>query len=184
MDEKGAIMDLEDIIYAAKKLYTSMKIPSSRNPYSDDRPIFSFDRNQEITQEELGFYIYVSRLRVPIIKLIKEVLRRELVATGVFQDSEWKSYQDKIDIQFTADSIFLENMKKELFMQAIEGFENIRENIGTVISLETAVENTFGWSSEQLMDELKKIEEEKLNDAYGSFYDRDTDLDTDSGWRT
>lgn len=182
MDEKGSVMDLEDIIYATKKLYTSLKIPTSRNPYSDDQPGFSFD-STDITQEELSFYIFISRLRIPITRLIKEILRRELVATGVFLDSEWKGFSDKISIEFTAESIFLENMKQEQFLKSMDNFSGIKDNIGETISLQFAVENTFGWGSEQLNDQLKLIEEEKDNSLYKVFYGRDEENDNDTTWR-
>jgi len=183
MDEKGALMDLEDIKHAAKKLYTSMNLPPEFNPYSDDQATFSFD-NTEVSQSLMKFYIFVSRLRKPIAKLIKEILRRELVATGVFQDSEWKKYEEKIEISFTAESIFLENAKKEQWLKGVESFINIKENIGESISLQTAVENTFSWSTEQLAEELEKIEEEKMNPLFKAFYARDTEGDADGGaWR-
>ena len=171
MDEKGALMDMEDIRHAARKLYQSMHIPSSRNPYSEDEPRFSFD-NTEVTQEELSFYIFVSRIRIPITTLIKEILRRQLVATGVFTDQEWQGYEKKIKILFTAESTFLDNMKSQLFMNKLENFNSMKESgaIGTAISLETAVEKTFGWSDEQLREELEKIEEERINPLYKAFY--------------
>ncbi len=181
MDERGAILDLEDIMHAAKKLYGSMKIPSSRNPYSDDQTGFSFD-NTEVTQEELSFYIFVNRLRIPIAKLIKEILRRELVATGVFMDSEWKKYSEKIEIDFTSNQIFLENMEKDMFQKNTESFANIKEHIGQTVSLETAVAKTFSWSSEQLEEELDRIEKEKVNPKYKAFYDRDQEFDQGPAW--
>jgi len=183
MDEKGGAMDFDDIKHAAKKLYSSMKIPDEMNPYSDDPASFSFEDTQ-ISQNFLKFYIFISRLRVPIAKLIKETLRRQLVATGVFKDSEWKNYEDKIEVGFTADSIFLENMQKEIFLKNLDSWVNIKENVGEIISLETAVNETFGWSSEQLMDELKKIETEKTTDEYKAFYDRQLEGDAEGGsWR-
>ena len=180
MDEKGALMDLEDIRHAARKLYQSMKIPSSRNPYSDDEPRFSFD-NTEITQEELSFYIFISRIRKPIVELLQGILKRELIGTGVFTEQEWKNYEKKVKVRFTSDSIFLENMKNQMFLQAFENFNNIKEEIGKSVSLQTAVEFTFRWSSEQLREELEKIEEERTNPLYQIFYSKN-DNDEDSRW--
>ncbi len=182
MDEKGSLMEMDDIEYAAKKLYSSLKIPTSRNPYSDEQPQFSFE-DTSITQEELSFYIFVSRIRIPLTTLIKEIMRRELVATGIFKDAEWKGYQKKINVSFTAESIFLENMKKEQFMKNVESFIGIKENIGQTLSLTTAVENTFSWSTEQLADELQKIEDERKNPLFKGFYSRDEGQDQDASWR-
>jgi isochorismate hydrolase len=169
MDEKGSLMDLEDIRHAARKLYQSMHVPSSRNPYSEDEPRFSFD-STEVSQEEWNFYIFVARIRIPLTKMIKQVLRRQLVATGVFTDKEWRTYEKKIKINFTAESAFMETMKAQKFMDQIENFVNIKESIGEVISLESAVNSTLGWSSEQLREELEKIEKERTNPIYKSFY--------------
>jgi hypothetical protein len=178
MDEKGSLMDLEDIRHAAKKLYTSMKIPSNRNPYSEDQPTFSFDAT-EIEQEEMMFYVFVSRLRIPVITLIKEIMRRQLVAKKQMSDTEWKQFEKKIEIKFTNESIFLENMKKELFMKNAETFTGYLDQIGKVMSLETATQYSFGWSTEQLQNELKKITEEASNPLYKGFYDRDEAEDAD-----
>ncbi len=115
--------------------------------------------------------------------MIKEILRRELVATDVFKDSEWKNYSEKIKINFTAESTFVENMQKELFLKGIESFIGVKDSIGETISLQTAVKNTFGWSTEQLNDELERIEEEKLNDKFKLFYGRDEEADQDVSWR-
>lgn len=182
MDEKGAAMDLEDIRYAAAKLYTSLKIPEELNPYSEERASFSFD-DTEVSQSFLKFYIFVARLRVPITKLIKETLRRELVAKGIFKDSEWKNYEEKININFTADSMFVTNMKRETFLKSIDVFQNMKDSIGEVISLQTAVREAFDWSTEQLTEELKQIEEEKLNPLFKAFYNRDEENDSNPGWR-
>jgi len=183
MDERGGLLDMDDIQHVAKKLYASMKIPSSRNPYSEDPATFSFDTNQDISKEEMSFYIFISRLRTPITQLIKEIMRRQLIATGVMSDKEWKEYNDKITVEFTAESIFLETMNKQVFLQNLEGFVNIKETIGETISLERAVRTTLGWSTEELTEELEKIQEEKTNPLFKAFYEREEDTQTPS-WRS
>lgn len=178
MDEKGGLMDMEDILYTAKKLYNSMKIPSSRNPYSDEQPSFSFD-DTSVTQEELSFYIFVSRLRIPVTRLIKEIMRRELVAIGTFTDKEWKGFEKKIQISFGNEAIFLENMKQELFLKSVDNFVGMKDIIGETVSLQTAINKTFGWSSEQLDTELELMLTERENPLYKAFYGRDEEGDRD-----
>jgi hypothetical protein len=81
MDEKGGLMDLEDIIYTSKKLFTALKIPTNRNPYADEEGgTFSFD-TQDTTNQDMQFYLHVDRLRLPIIELLKELLKREIIVT-------------------------------------------------------------------------------------------------------
>lgn len=176
MDEKGSLMDLTDIEYTAKKLYTSMKIPTSRNPYATEQTSFSFE-DTSVTQEELSFYIFISRLRIPIVTLIKEILRRQLIATGIMTDIEWKGFEKKIVVNFSNESIFLENMKASLFLKNVENFVGLKDIIGEAISLQTAISHTFGWSSEQLDNELKLMLQERENPLYAAFYGRDQEKD-------
>jgi len=174
IDERGSALDMEDIIYASKKLYNSLKIPQSRSPYSEDSSMFGMDETS-VTQEELGFYIFISRLRIPIVNLITEILRRQLVATGVLSDKDWMNYSKKISIQFTAESLFLENLKNEQFLKNIENFTDIQPQIGKVISVQTAIKKTFNWTNVQFEEELEAIEQEKENPLYGVFYGDEED---------
>lgn len=170
IDEKGALLDLSDIIFNTKKLYTSLKIPSNRNPYIDDsQGMFSYD-NKDITTEEMSFYLHVDRLRKPIIKLLMNILKRQIISMNVMNETEWNKYQHKIKIEFQSKSMFLENMEKDLFIKSIANFQEIKQEVGTLISLETAIKMSFGWSNAQLQEELKKMKEERNNPLYKAFY--------------
>jgi len=170
MDEAGGLMDLDDIIHTSKKLFTSMKIPTNRNPYADqDGGDFSYETDS-ISNEDMMFYLHVDRLRIPVVSMIKEILKKELIITGVMSEQEWYKYKDKIDIEFQSRSIFLENMKHDLFLKSVGNFQEIKDEVGVMVSLETAVNMTFGWTNEQLQEELEKIKGERNNPLYSSFY--------------
>jgi len=170
MDEKGGLMDMEDIIYASKKLYSSLKVPTSRNPYAEENGgDFSFD-SQDTTNEDLQYFLHVDRLRIPIVKLFKEILKREIISTGVMSEKEWVKYDSKIKIEFTSKSVFLENMEKDLLMKSMGNWEDIKTNVGVIISFEEGIKKTFGWSNEQLQTEMEKITTETNNPLYKSFY--------------
>jgi len=170
MDERGAVMDLDDIIYTSKKLFTALKIPVNRNPYADEEGgTFSFD-TQDTTNQDMQFYLHVDRLRIPVITLFKELLKREIIITGVMTSDEWDKYKEKINIQFQSKSIFLENMDKDLFIKALDNYQNFKDEVGVVVSLETALQKTFGWTNEQVQEEMEKIREEQNNSLYRAFY--------------
>lgn len=170
IDEKGGLMDMDDIIHATKKLFASMKVPTNRNPYAEqDGGPFSTE-TQDTTNEDMMFYLHVDRLRVPVTKLIKQILKRELIVTGVMSEKEWDKYKDKVTVDFSSRSIFLENMAKDLFIKSVGNWQEIKEEVGRVVSFETAVGITFGWSNEQLQEEMEKIKGETNNPLYGSFY--------------
>jgi hypothetical protein len=170
MDERGGAMDLEDIIYSSKKLFTAMKIPVNRNPYADeDGGPFSFD-TQDTTNQDMQFYLHVDRLRIPVIQLFKEMLRREIIITGIMSQDEWDKYKDTITINFASKSIFLENMEKDLFLKAIDNYTQFKDEVGVIVSIETALEKTFGWTNEQVQEEMEKIKEERNNPLYSAVY--------------
>ena len=61
MDERGGLLDMDDIQHAAKKLYTAMGVPNEMNPYSDDMPSFGFDDTQ-VSQNFLPRPFYLDNL--------------------------------------------------------------------------------------------------------------------------
>jgi len=169
MDEKGALMDLDDIIFISKKLFTSLKIPSNLNPYLDDIGDFSYD-SDTVSGDNMSFYLFIDKLRKPVISLMKRILMRELIYTGDITEQEWYQLEDDIEIDFSSKSLFLENMKRDLFLKGIGNFQDIKEDIGKIVSLETALKTTLGWSSEDISEELEKIRKEKANPLYNNFY--------------
>ena len=172
MDEKGSVMDLDDIIYISKKLFTSLKIPANRNPYLDESSDFGYDDNN-ISNEDMSFYLFIDKLRQPVSNLIKRVLKRELIYSGDMTDQEWLKIDQDIDIEFSNRSIFLENMRKDLFFKSIGNLQDIKEEIGSIISLDSAVNTTLGWTSDKLEEELDKIREEKTNSKFNNFYSKE-----------
>ena len=102
--------------------------------------------------------------------MLKEILKREVIYTGVMSEQEWDKYEEKILISFTSSSIYTENLRKDLFLRGIENFTNIREEIGKTISLETALEKTMGVGNVEMMEELEKIEKEKKEPKFRNFY--------------
>ena len=170
MDEKGGLMDLEDIIYMSKKLYSALKLPSSRNPYTDEMGgDFSYDTDS-ITGDELQFFLHIDRLRLPVVKLYKEVLKRQIIATGVLTEQEWNKYSQKIEIEFSSKSIFLENMERDLLLKSFDNWEAIKEEVGVTISFEKAVRQTLKWTNVELQEEMEAIKTETNNPLYQSFY--------------
>ena len=175
LDERGQLMDLDDIIYATKKLYTSMKIPNSRNPYIDqDGGNFDFDTTQT-TNDDLNFYLHIDRLRIPIEKMFKEILKREIIITGVMNETEWYKYEDKIKINFANKSAYLDNMKSQTLMNAIGNYNDIKDDIGSLIPISYVAKMIFGWSTEEFEEHLKTITEERNNPLYKAFYAKNDD---------
>ena len=172
LDETGNLGELDDILYFSKKLYRSLKIPSSRIPGSDNQDEFDFDTTRT-TKEDMQFFMFVSRLRKVFSNLFKEILRREVISTGIMSHSEWEDNERSIKIIFKEDNAFIEKMNLSNFMSKLDIYSTAKEYSGTLFSSETILKEVFGLSDLDITEETTRIEKERKNPAYQRFYETD-----------
>lgn len=170
LDESGNLGEMTDILYFAKKLYRAMKIPSNRidiNPEGDKD--FNFDETRT-TKEDMKFFMFISRLRQVYSSLFKEILKREVVSTGIMSEVEWDEREASISVQFINENKFIEKMKLDNFMRALEIYQSASEHQGKLFSVSRILSDIFRMSKEQIMDEFKEIQKEKNNPVFSAFY--------------
>ena len=63
---------------------------------------FSLGRSTEITRDELKFTKFVQRLRKKFTVLFHDLLRTQLVLTGVIAEEEWDMYERTYFIRLVA----------------------------------------------------------------------------------
>lgn len=174
LDESGNLGELDDILYFAKKLYRAMKIPSNRislNPDNADSE-FVYDETRT-TKEDLKFFMFISRVRQVYSSLFKEILKREVISTGIMTEKEWDDREDSVTISFTNENKFIEKMKLDNFMGKIDIYSTAQEYQGKLFSVNTILKEVFRYSNEDIEDEFKKIKEEEKNELYSKFYGDD-----------
>ena len=136
----------------------------------------------ETTQEDLQFMCFISRLRKVYSQLFKDLLKREVVSTGIMKEDEWDRYNNSINIDFTNENLFIEKMKIQLLNDKIEAWESIKEIGGTVMPFKELMKRTFGLTENQVNDYLDDIEEEKKSGKFDIFYQlADIELGTEAG---
>lgn len=170
LDESGNLGEMTDILYFAKKLYRAMKIPSNRidiNPDGDKD--FSYDETRT-TKEDMKFFMFVSRLRQVYSSLFKEILKREVISTGIMSEVEWDEREDSISVQFINENKFIEKMKLDNFMRTLEIYQSAAEHQGKLFSVSRILSDIFRMSEEQIMDEFKEIQKEEKNPLFAKFY--------------
>jgi len=173
LDESGNLGELDDILYFARKLYRSMKIPSNRidiNPDGDKD--YEYDSTR-VTKEDMKFFMFISRLRQVYSSLFKEILKREVVSTGIMSESEWNDKEDYISISFVNENKFIEKMKLDNFMTKIDIYGTAAEYQGKLFSVNTILKDIFRFTDDQIEEEFKKIKDEESNDLYAKFYQED-----------
>lgn len=177
LDETGNLGELNDILYFSKKLYRAMKVPSNRignNPDGDKD--FSWDETR-VTKEDLKFFMFISRIRQVYSSLFKEILKREVVSTGVMTQQEWDDKENDIKIYFTNENSFIQKMKVDTFMSQLDIYSTASEQQGKLFSVNTLLKTIFRYSDDEIEEEFKKIKAEEGTELYSNFYKKDEEGD-------
>lgn len=170
LDESGNLGELGDVLYFARKLYRSMKIPSNRidiNPDGDKD--YSYDETRT-TKEDMKFFMFISRLRQVFSSLFKEILKREVISTGIMSESEWDEKEDFIGISFVNENKFIEKMKLDNFISKLEIYTTASEHQGKLFSVNKVLKEIFRFSDEEIQEEFKEIQKEEKDPLYAKFY--------------
>lgn len=175
LDETGNLGEMDDILYFVRKLYRSMKIPSSRiniDPDSDHE--FDFESTRT-SKDDMKFFMFISRLRQVYSSLFKEILKREVISTGIMTEAEWEEKEDFISIRFVNENKFIEKMKLENFVSKLSIYSEAQEYQGKLFSVETILKDVFRMSEEDIQEEFKKIKKEEKDPLFANFYKEEED---------
>ena len=170
IDETGNLGEINDILYFNKKLYKSMFIPSNRisiNPDADQ----SFDyETTQVTKEDVKFFMFISRLRQVYTSLFKELIKREIISTGVMSETEYLEYEEKIEISFTNENTFIEKMNLDNFMRRLDIYTTAQEYAGKLFPVDKILKDVFKMSDEDIEENFKQIADEEKDPKYKKFY--------------
>ena len=173
LDETGNLGELDDILYFSRKLYRSLKIPSNRiNINPDGDKDFAYDESR-VSKEDMKFFMFISRLRQVYSSLFKEILKREVISTGIMSENEWNEKEDYISIMFVEENKFIEKMKLDTFMSKLDIYATAQDYQGKLFSVNTILKDVFRFTDEEIEEEFKKIDEETNDPLYGKFYNDD-----------
>ena len=173
LDETGNLGELDDILYFARKLYRAMRIPASRLSIDPDGDKdFGYDETRT-TKEDMKFFMFISRLRQVYSSLFKEILKREVVSTGIMNETEWNEKEDFISISFVEENKFIEKMKLDNFMTKLDIYATAQEYQGKLFSVNKILKEVFRFSDEEIEEEFKNISKEETNDLYKKFYNNE-----------
>jgi hypothetical protein len=170
LDESGNLGELSDILYFCKKLYRSMKVPTSRidiNP--DNNAEFGYNADQ-ITVEDMRFFMFCIKLRHVYIKAFKEILRRQLIATKVVSDREYEIIEENIVLMFANENAFFEKMRLENFNSKMDIWHNIQDDTGRVLPVKKVFRDIFKMSDDEIEETLDEIQKERMEVKYRAFY--------------
>lgn len=174
LDESGNLGELDDILYFNKKLYKALGVPVSRQGKLGDSYDSEMDFGQtSFTREDIQFYLFISRIRKVYEELFKEILKREVISTGVMSIKEWQENEAYIKIVFSSELIYLDKIKMHLFTEKINGFRDQMDYMGKIFSQKTQIKNIFNMNEEEIIEEMQEIQKEQKDELFKHLYDTD-----------
>ena len=149
--------EIDDIIYFQRKLYRSLNVPISRMEAEQN---FSLGRSTEITRDELKFTKFVQRLRKKFTVLFHDLLRTQLVLTGVIAEEEWDAMKEHITYDWLMDGHFAELRDAEILRERIDMLGTLEPYVGNFFSKKWVQKNVLRQSDEEITLMAKEIEDE------------------------
>ena len=149
--------EIDDIIYFQRKLYRSLNVPISRMEAEQN---FSLGRSTEITRDELKFTKFVQRLRKKFTILFHDLLRTQLVLTGVIAEEEWDAMKEHITYDWLMDGHFAELRDAEILRERIDMLGTLEPYIGNFYSKRWVQKNVLHMSDEEITLMTNEIEDE------------------------
>ena len=149
--------EIDDIIYFQRKLYRSLNVPISRMEAEQN---FSIGRSTEITRDELKFTKFVQRLRKNFAKVFHDLLRTQLILTGVIAEEEWDSMKEHIAYDWMQDGHFAELRDAEILRERIDMLGTLEPYVGNFFSKKWVQKNVLRQSDEEIELMSKEIEDE------------------------
>ena len=149
--------EVDDITYFQRKLYRSLNVPMSRMEAEQN---FSIGRSTEITRDELKFTKFVQRLRKKFTVLFHDLLRTQLVLTGVIAEEEWDAMKEHITYDWLMDGHFAELRDAEILRERIDMLGTLEPYVGNFFSKKWVQKNVLRQSDEEITLMAKEIEDE------------------------
>jgi hypothetical protein len=138
---------IDDINYFQNKLYQALNVPLSR---MQPQQGISFGRATEITRDELKFAKFVGRLRKKFSQLFNDILKTQLILTGVITEQDWVELKENIQYKFAQDQYFEEMKEAENLRNRIDLVNQMQPFIGTYFSKEYIMKSILRFTDEEI----------------------------------
>ena len=149
--------EIDDIVYFQRKLYRSLNVPISRMEAESN---FSLGRSTEITRDELKFTKFVQRFRKKFSVIFHDILRTQLILTGVIAEEEWDAMKEHIAYDFLQDGHFAELRDAEILRERIEMLGTLEPYVGNFFSKRWVQKNVLRQTDEEIETMTKEIDDE------------------------
>jgi hypothetical protein len=148
---------IDDINYFQNKLYQALNVPLSR---MQPQQGISFGRATEITRDELKFAKFVGRLRKKFSQLFNDILKTQLILTGVITEQDWAELKENIQYKFAQDQYFEEMKEAENLRNRIDLVNQMQPFVGTYFSKTYIMKSILRFTDEEIETMESQMEAE------------------------
>lgn len=148
---------IEDINYFKNKLYQSLNVPIGRMQQDQG---MAFNRAAEITRDELQFAKFIGRLRNKFATLFNDLLKTQLILTGVITEADWVMLEPQIKYKFAQDQYFKELKEFDMLTKRGELMMMFVPFVGTYVSQEWMRRHIMRFNDEEENEVLDQISQE------------------------
>lgn len=174
LDETGNLGETGDIDYFRQKLFASLNVPIGRLSGSEKGNMFDFTATQ-IEYDEKRFFAFINRLRQRFNTLFVDLLKREMVATGIMTEKDFESYKTFISIKWSKENSFLEREKLDILKNKLDNYNTVKDLIGEVYSKQWVLKNIMNMTDEEIEEMNSQIKQEQADDQLKGTSDKTQD---------
>ena len=150
---------LDDLEYFKKKLQTALNVPNSR---TKEETGFSLGQSQTITRDELKFSKFIGKLRNKFSSLFIDLLRVQLISTGVIGLKDWDEIKSKVKFDYVVDNHFAELKNTEILQTRMNVLNTVDQYSGKYFSKEWIQKNVLFMDDEEIKEIGDQIKDEGL----------------------
>lgn len=152
---------MEDVEYFEKKLYKALGVPISRlDSQNSGGGFLPGNMTTAITQAELNFTKFITRLRNKFSSLFDDLLRVQLSLKQICNVEEWKEYKEQIWYEFKKNNNFNEIKEQELLTMRMTLLQLVQPYVGIYFSQEQVHKEILQRTDEQIKEIMKQIAKE------------------------
>lgn len=148
---------LDDLEYFKKKLLMALNVPAAR---AKEETGFSVGVSQTITRDEIKFHKFINKLRTKFSAIYTDMLKIQLVSTGVLSLSDWDEIKNDVMFKFTEDNHYSELKDIEIMQSKLGALQLIDPFAGKYYSKKWIQKNVLMLDDEEIEDIQSEIEDE------------------------
>jgi hypothetical protein len=156
--------NIEDILFFRDKLLNSLNVPTSRFKENSS----PFNAGTQISQEEVKFHRFVTRLRSQFSKIFLDLLETQLVLKKIIRPTEFLEIMQLLRFKYNKDGFFSEARDIEILERRLSTLESIKGYIGVYWPNEYIRTRVLGQTNEEIEYFDKKIKEESGKSQYSN----------------